>query len=120
MTSNLGALPTKANTINLETPAMGWGEGVEWRVESMLEDQHGKGRAGAIGEESAVRGLKLQKSLSRGGGLKMQDVRDRVETEEKGRRGAEQSHHAGLHKLPGVLGQEGIADRLPQTPDHHP
>lgn len=83
MTSNLGALPTKANTINLETPAMGWGEGVEWRVESMPEDQHGMGRAGAIGEERTVRGLMLQKSLRRGSGLKMQDVRDRGETEEK-------------------------------------
>ena len=56
---------------------------MEWRVESRPEDQHGVGRAGATGEESAVRCLKLQKSLRRGGGLKMQDVQDRVETEEK-------------------------------------
>lgn len=83
VTSNLGALPAKATTINLETLAMGWGEGVGWGVESRLKKQHGMGRAGTIGKESAVRRLTLQRALRRAGGLKMQDIGNREEREEK-------------------------------------
>ena len=85
VTSNLGALPAKATTINLETLAMGWGEGVGWGVESRLKKQHGMGRAGTIGKESAVRCLTLQRALRRAGGLKMQDIGNREEREERGK-----------------------------------
>lgn len=34
-------------------------------VESRLKEQHGMGRAGAMGEDSTVRWIQLQKSLTR-------------------------------------------------------
>ena len=52
-------------------------------MESRLKKQHGMGRAGTIGKESAVRCLTLQRALRRAGGLKMQDIGNREEREEK-------------------------------------
>lgn len=52
-------------------------------MESRLKKQHGMGRAGTIGKESAMRRLKLQRALRRRGGLKRQDIGNREEREEK-------------------------------------
>ena len=54
-------------------------------MESRLKKQHGMGRAGTIGKESAMRRLKLQRALRRGGGLKMHDIGNREEREERGK-----------------------------------
>lgn len=76
VTGSLGALPSKANTVSLEVPALGW---EEWRVESRLKERHSMGRPrhNKVATKTGNR--------EKGDSLKTQDVEDRGEREKKGR-----------------------------------